>query len=547
MTLWIVPYIAVITTLAVLDGNAFASNVDQTDASAAEEISTRSLSVGGCTIKYKNGLPDFDELKDCVNGKISKVKADAKEATDDAKAQAQGLQNEINNLKNSPFLAKLESERRMLDAVRTLNLEPFFACLSQTQSLHPQFTARIQLLASNPGKFAGDLTNEVWTIAQQRAQGLMAEHLQTLRTSGGPGNFAAVADRSVRMFTQLANEHPVTRCIVPRIQPQVSAITQTSRQLAPDLEAKLKQTFDQVFAPVLYDMVGKALGTALRSVAQPPTERAQVPVRSRAIPDDPQMSSMGGAEPDDQVGSRNVAMAVGGAAVQFLTPGDVEMVANGIAFQHIFSKELAEARVSIDQLALAANNPGTSQAALTRLRQVLSEQDVIPEVLRFEIGHAVLRYAGHQFIDCSLPNCGGDIVMQMLGGSELLKNVVVEVIGAVCSLADIVGGAVCGVGETITPNAVYDSFVLPAIQKGAIAGLHAAFDGVMNLHHDALLNGFDPRTRGRQNDPLLALIDLLPTKEVVVFFADSQVRTMYTAHKAYNASVLKLAEAAARR
>jgi len=47
-------------------------------------------------------------------------------ATDAAQDQAQTLQNELTNLKNSPFLAKIDSERRMLEAVRQLKLEPFF-------------------------------------------------------------------------------------------------------------------------------------------------------------------------------------------------------------------------------------------------------------------------------------------------------------------------------------------------------------------------------------------------------------------------------------
>ena len=177
----------------------------------------------------------------------------------------------------------------------------------------------------------------------------------------------------------------------------------------------------------------------------------------------------------------------------------------------------------------------------------MREDDVIPEVLRFEVGHAILRYAGHKFIDCTLPDCGGAVVMQMLGASELLKNVVVEVISAVCSLADIAGGGVCGVGETLTPNAVYDTIALPAIQKAAIMGLHGAFDGAMNLHHDAILKGFDARARRDQAGPLMALVDLLPTKEVVIFFADSEVRAMHSAFKSYNASVLRLAESAVRR
>jgi hypothetical protein len=533
--------------LALATPFAFSQESDSSPETHPDEIQSRGLSIVGCELKYKSGIPDFNALKNCVNGKIDKIHADAKKATDAVKTQAQGLQSELNNLKNSPFLAKLDGERRMLEAVRTLNLEPFFTCLAQSQSLQPQFTSRIQLLASNPGKFAADLTNEIWTIAQQRSQALMAEHLQALRTSGGPGDLNQVADRSIRLFTQLANEHPVTRCITPRLNSQIALIKQTSLQLAPQMEAKLKQTFDQVFAPVLKETVGKALGTMLKNLTQPQPASLQATVRPRGIPDDQTTPQPAGSEQGDPVSSRNVPMAVVGKGIQFLTPDEIETVANGIAFQHIFTKDFAEARAHIDQLNLAASNPATSQVALTRLRQVLTNQDVIPEVLRFEVGHAILRFAGHKFIDCSLPNCGGDLVVQMLGASALLKDVVVEIISAVCSLADIVGGGVCGVGETVTPNAIYDSFVLPAIQKAAIFGLHGAFDGVMNLHHDALLKGFDPRTRSQQNDPFMALLNLLPTKEVVVFFADSQVREMHTAFKTYNASVLKLAEVATRR
>lgn len=533
--------------LALAPPFAFSQESGSFSEADSDQIQSRGLSIGGCEIKYKGGLPDFNALKNCVNGKIDKINTDAKKATDAAKAQAQGLQSELNNLKNSPFLAKLEGERRMLEAVRALNLEPFFTCLSQSQSLQPQFTSRIQLLASNPGKFVGDLTNEIWTIAQQRSQTLMTEYLQALRTSGGPGDFNQAADRSLRLFTQLANEHPVTRCITPRLNPQFSMIKQASLQLAPQMETRLKQTFDQVFAPVLKETVGKALGTMLKNLTQPQPASLQGTVRPRGIPDDQMTPHPAGSEQGDPVSSRNVPMAIVGKGIQFLSPDEIETVANGIAFQHIFTKDFAEARAHIDQLNLAASNPATSQVALTRLRQVLTNQDVIPEVLRFEVGHAILRFAGHKFIDCSLPNCGGDLVMQMLGASALLKDVVVEIISAVCSLADIVGGGVCGVGETVTPNAIYDSYVLPAIQKAAIFGLHGSFDGVMNLHHDALLKGFDPRTRSQQNDPFTALLDLLPTKEVVVFFADSQVREMHTAFKRYNASVLKLAEVATRR
>lgn len=482
-------------------------------AETADEIQSRGVSIAGCEIKYKTGLPDFNALKSCINGKIDKVQDDAKKATDAAKAQTQGIQSELNNLKNSPLLAKLEGERRMLEAVRTLNLEPFFTCLNQNQSLQPQFTSRIQLLASNPGKFAADLTNEIWTIAQQRSQALMSEHLQALRTPAGPGDFNQVADRSIRIFTQLASEHPVTRCILPRLNPQIAMIKQSALQIAPQLEARMKITFDQSIAPVLNDIVAKAMGTMLKSL--------------------PQILS--------------TAQTATKTTIQFLIPEEVESIANGIAFRHIFTKDLVEGRTLIDQMASAVGNPSTSLVAFGRLQQSVREDDVIPEVLRFEVGHAILRYAGHKYIDCTLPGCAGDTVMQMLGASTLLKDIVVEVISAVCSLADIAGGGVCGAGETVTPNGIYATIVLPKIHQAAIAGLHGAFDGAMNLHRDAILKGYDPRTRREQAGPLMAMVDLLPTKEVVAFFADSQVRTMHAAFKSYNASVLRLAEAATRR
>ncbi len=89
--------------LALAPPFAFSQESGSFSEADSDQIQSRGLSIGGCEIKYKGGLPDFNALKNCVNGKIDKINTDAKKATDAAKAQAQGLRVRTQQSEEQPF------------------------------------------------------------------------------------------------------------------------------------------------------------------------------------------------------------------------------------------------------------------------------------------------------------------------------------------------------------------------------------------------------------------------------------------------------------
>ncbi len=154
----------------------------------------------------------------------------------------------------------------MLEAVRTLNLEPFFTCLSQSQSA----PATIYLAHSAPRLKSGkvrrgsdernldDCPTKVPDLDDGISSGATnVRRTRRLQPSSGP---FLTALRAVGQRTPCSAGHHS-----PAESPIFHDQTERSLQLAPQMETRLKQTFDEVFAPVLKETVGKALGTMLKN------------------------------------------------------------------------------------------------------------------------------------------------------------------------------------------------------------------------------------------------------------------------------------------
>ena len=558
MKTWLASHLAAFAAVTLLSGNAQGNDVTPAPDTAAEEIGSRGLSIGGCEIKYKNMAPDFDALKSCIKDKIDKIRDDAEKATDAAKAQAQGLQAELNNLKSNPFLAKLEGERRMLEAVRQLKLEPFFQCLAAAKIPQADFSLHIQRITTDPSKYAADMVNEMFDLVERDIQGLLGEHMQALMSPGGLSDPSAVADRSLRTFTRLAGQHPVSRCALQTIPPPFVQLKESALPLISAIKTRVQRIVDKSVSPVLYEALGKKLGPILTNVTMLPRATAsssgrtgsaspqQEPllpaagqIRPRGIQSD---SADAHDDPTSEITSRGIP------GTEYLPDlWGVQMIALGVTAEH-YARNLNLVTPKLRALTQALGDPSRTPAALTDLTVALRQSQSFGNDFLFDMGWEILRFAGHKYLDsyCPSSGCGGDLFDTATDILLLAKDTVINGEEAVCSLADIIGGVACGVESEIV-DGYYDLVLQKSLKFALVQAAHQGFDQVMDMAKTPVKSGLNPNQNKAFTGRLAELNAYLPKKESVVKLAVAQAGDLMEAIAAHQESVRILAEAAARR
>jgi hypothetical protein len=555
------------------------------------------FSVMGCNFNFG------ENPEGCINGKINEqinqAKNDANRKIDDANKKAQDAQRQADaarqELQNSPFLAKLRGEQQILQAVRSLQIEPLMQCLESARaSGRTDIAQYIQRLNGNPGDFAKWVVDDIWRLVESDFDRLMAEELQALRA---PSSQLALrmADPAYGMakFRRMAEKHEGARCLLQQINPRMPDIQRAAAELQSTIRAKTDALYSQRLKPLVDEAVGKglkaAIGASMRqakvtlpasasawsSAPVPPGQpsgSAGTPPTMQMAPVTPQVFQ----QPSGMIRSRGLEEAENAPPEEitsrgltdvkdlFPGPGEVKDIATGVLSGYLLNPPAVHQSADrVHQLAVAldAQNRQGVPAALATVRTSLDNTFQLPAVAYLDIGIEIIRFSGHKFIDSeraeielgggmAIPPGGAFMVEAAIKSLGTVENTVDEVAGAACGLIPEAGAAVCDAVLWVVEKG-WEWVGRPALKQGVLFGMNKAFDVFMDKVKDSM-----HRTAGqdanavlddlrRQAGPFAPLVDNLQ-KEAILFLAESYIKETRLAIEHYNVSVRELAEASAR-
>lgn len=551
----------------------------------------------GCSFNFG------DNPEGCINGKvndrINQVQNDANHKIDDANKKAQDAQRQADaarqDLQNSPFLAKLRGEQQILQAARSLQIEPLMQCLESAQaSGRTDITQYIQRLNGNPGEFAKWVVNDIWQLIESDFDRLMAEELQALHApSSQIALHMADPTYGLMKFRRMAEKHEGARCLLQQINPRLQDIQRSAGELQMTIRAKTEALYNQRLKPLVDEAVGKglkaAIGASMRQALVPLPASASA--WSSAPMPSSQTSSNTGAPPAMQLAPvapqvlqqpqgmiRSRGLEEGDSALAesitsrgltdvkdlFPGPGDVKNIATGVFSEYLLNPPAVHQSADrVHQLVVALDSPNrqTVPSALASLRTSLDNTFQLPAVAYLDIGIEIIRFTGHKFIDSeraeidlgaglAVPPGGAFMVEAAIKSLGTVENTVDEVAGAACGLIPEAGAAVCNVVLWVAEKG-WEWVGRPILKQGVLFGMNKAFDLFMDkvkdgMHRDAgqSANAVLDDLR-RQAGPLAPIVDNLQ-KDAILFLAESYIKETRLAVEHYNVSVRELAEASAR-
>jgi hypothetical protein len=439
----------------------------------------------GCSFNFG------DNPEGCINGKvndrINQVQNDANHKIDDANKKAQDAQRQADvarqYLQNNPSLAKLRGEQQILQAARSLQIEPLMQCLESAQaSGRTDITQYIQRLNANPGEFAKWVVNDIWQLIESDFDRLMAEELQALHA---PSSQIALrmADPAYGLakFRRMAEKHEGARCLLQQLNPRLPDIQRSAAELQTTIRAKTEALYNQRLQPLVDEAVGKGLKAAIGASMR--QARVSLPASGSAWSPAPAPSGQPtGAPPAMQVArlSPQVLQPQGmicsrgleeGASAPtegitsrgltdvkdlFPGPGDVKDIATGVLSEYLLNPPAVNQSADrVHQLVVALNTPNSQVApALAALRTSLDNSFQLPAVAYLDIGLEIVRFTGHKFIDSerleidlggglAIPPGGAFMVEAAVKSLAAVENTVDEVAGSACGLIPEAGAAVC--------------------------------------------------------------------------------------------------------
>lgn len=553
-----------------------------------------------------------DNPESCINGKINEQVNQAKNEmnakVNDANKKAQDAQRQADaarqELQNSPFLARLRGEQQILQAVRSLQIEPLMQCLESARASGRTDVAQyIQRLNGNPGEFTKWLVEDIWRLLEVNFDQVMAEELQGLRNPSARV-FQQMADPgyAIAKIRRVADKHEAARCLVQQLSPRLPDLQRSAGELQATTRARMEALYQQRLKPLVDDAVGKGLRAALNASMQPaqlaaparapqptpavpsqlppppappakdtqsstaPTQQApqtfqQIPsfpnkaggIRSRGLEE--------GAEGSEgEIGSRGIK----DAASYLPGPGKVVDIANGVLAEYLLKPAAVHQSADrVHQLAVALDSPNRQgvPAAAAAVKTSLDNTFQLPGIAYLDIGLEIIRYMGHTFIDSeqadidlgaglAIPPGGAFMVEAALKAASSAANSIDQTVGGVCGLVPEIGAGACNVGLWVVDKG-WEWGGRFAIKQAALFGMNKSYDGFIDLVKDRM-----HRDQGygstavmddlrRQAGPLAPVLDNLQ-KEAILKLADSYIKETRLAIEHYNISVRELAEASAR-
>jgi pyruvate/2-oxoglutarate dehydrogenase complex dihydrolipoamide acyltransferase (E2) component len=472
------------------------------------------------------------------------VEQSAKQA---GQAVSGGVQTQITNIQNNPLVAKLESEIQTLDAVRKLQLEPLFRCIAQASGqASATLPQMVHQFATNPADFGNRLFTDALRQWEQDFRGIMAEQLQILSNPAG-GNLQGhqIVDMALRSMDKLAQKQPAAKCLTQFLRPHMTALRNMSVQLQQNMMSQGQRIFDTQVAPVVYSSINKQMGEVLHaglSLTPAPSQ----PIRSRGLDGIPSPEAELLPE-DDSIRGRGISKGTK-EYIKKLLPGlkDIKTIVQATLAYHLLNpQELKTASTHLQTLTGSLNNPAQNQTALQGLQTALDPDSPWTEALYIDIGMEILRVVGNKYLDHTMPGGGAWVVNQGTGLLNLGEVTVADVVQGVAGLVPEVGSFAAMVVR-IGPDAVFQLLVRDLLNNSILAGLHFAFDKVMDEAKTAMKENRSMESIKGRAGPLSALLPYLPSKQQVMLLADTHTKDVKKALMEYNESVIRLAETASR-
>lgn len=480
----------------------------------------------------------------------------------------------------NPFLAKLDHERKILQAVAQLPLQPLMTCLKNAPNqAQTDIGAQVQRWVADPGNYAEDAIQ--YALAQIRGDlaAILREEMQArqfLSTSPTPSQ---AWDRSVQMFDRLSQRSAGTRCLMQFISPHLPKLKQAMVQSHSAIASQFQQIFDPQTVAVVHQTRAQTVGRTLvaaaggkpRPVSVAGTSVPVAPAPLAALPLTPPSAPLMQVKPgliaprglseeaasgpsagEGEVTSRGTIQLGGGYSLRTPDPppppplsdlvpekASLAKMAKGMLAEALLDANfMQQLSTKVNQVAQVGTNPQAAQTAIVELRTLISLAQSVPPDARFDFGWEVLRYAGHRTLD----QYG---TSQAMANGTVLKDMVVLGVMAQCGIFPFVGGVTCA--PPVWLAEVIAGTVVESISDSLLEGEHKDLDRVMTDAKGPIRAGRDPLEVQATTGSMGVLVRELPNRDEVIAFADGLLQNMYGPLLAYHQQVLMLAEAAVRR
>ncbi len=478
---------------------AFSQESDAPVPTSSDEIQSRGLSIGGCEIKYKNALPDFDNLKTCINGKMTKIQADAKKATDAALTQANNLQQQL--------------QKPWVSAMNQIDATQLTKCLA---SRGINLNQTIQGVAQNPTEFVRVRFTDIWQKGMN-ASTLINQELTARKPGTQPPTPAQLVERADQLLAQLAlaTQDPAAQCLWAAVSPFRTQIKALALQLYPTAKNQYDAMIERSVKPAINQAMVKLLQPAMRQLthaagaaarAGGDAARAGASTASMAIPEEVRL------------------MAIAQAQRRLLDPGKMAKLITGVS-------ALASA--------VQRGNSAASTTALVGLEQSLPPLLTLSDQEAIDVAIESLRFYGHQQIDDKGPRVTDEVYVTINDVTVGIINIVTGVVALWYEPAEVVGEVVTFVvGAALNMSA-------PSVKASLIYGTHQGFDQAMNAAHRAQREGKPPSAYLQSAGPFGELLKNFPTEAELLGLAVPQIAGMSGVLSSYHESVRALSRAAA--
>ena len=527
----------------------------QEGATGEDQIHTRGLEVFGCPLSLDSGA-----MTSCFRRVLDRE-------GDRIRDQ---MQREFDR---NPYLAKLEHERKILQAATQLPLQPLMNCLKNAPNqAQTDLGAQVQRWLANPGVYSKDAVEQILAQTRSDLSAIFREEVQARQISRAPLSPAQSWDRSVEMLDRLSQRNSAVRCLMQPLLPHLSQMKQVMVQNQAALASQFRQIFDPSTVNVAHQMQAQSVGRVLLTVAggQPrpqaaagstgtpgPSFRPTAPpiaqvqpglIKPRGITENAE-ADIPAAE--DEVTSRGTIPLIGGYKLTTPKPppppplaevvpdkGTLAKMVKGMAAERLLDASFLQTlSTKVNRVVQVTTDVQASRQAVEDLRQFIAQAQVLPPDMRFDFGWEVLRYAGHQSLDQKIdPGLVNGIVLKDFFGVGVM---------AQCGLFPFVGGVTCA--PTVLFAQLVASQIILDLGASLAADEHKDLDRVMTEAKEPIRSGRKPEDLQIGPGPMIYMMRELPNKEEVIAFADGLLQNMYGPLFAYHQQVLVLAEAVVRR
>ena len=510
----------------------------------------------------------------------------------------------VEALQDSPFMANLPAEQAMLAMAKNRGLNDVAECLNE---------AGIQI-----GTVVSNAASDPWNLVQHRLNALMADAMQNSQQRVGgmlsriaagntpslqPANITAMVNEAYDLMIEVAAADPVASCALPVLQNQSALTRQTAQQAFAQIHQQSQSLMTTVIQPAIDSGAAVILRSMLEEMQQnsgPIASKRRVPKRQRKPSDLSTSRNKEAMEQDSkaetsasseripaqetkrdtttpgtgsglsasrksnmsvQTGSRTQtripaktrsgatlfselpAMAIGGlqTVIGAAVPDDVERIALAEFTARTMTPDaIASVTWQLQALTGRLNGTGNDNFDPARIQALIDSLSPSNEALYSEIALATIKFYGHEVIDLA-GEALVDFAVGTLGGVEAALD---NAVGAVCSIASLPSGVPCNIVKGIV-SFLYQQALVPTLNIAATAAVHAGWEMTADCGADAVRGGLNPAAAQGCGTTIASTLQWFPrTAAHAAAFVMPYLDETQTAMRDYHSAVLAMAIAA---